>query len=212
VHEQLIQAIGLESELKLACPQNHSQIVDDSVYKAMPFAAAWNPLWLSHIRSAVKYPNSITHDRVETAIHIRRGDVRPCSRGGKTWYRYLPNSHFTSIIEKYVPKESHITIFSERKSFEPWSDFDFLAFNYSLDLQLSANIAEAWRNMIMSDILVLSNSAFSYVPAVLNRNAQVIYSPFWHSKLANWTSVSSDILKRTNKDRLQLCEKEMGMQ
>ena len=45
--------------------------------------------------------------------------------------------------------------------------------------------------MIHSDILILSKSSFSFVPAFYNKRC-VIYKPFWHKKLDHWLN-STDI-------------------
>lgn len=54
---------------------------------------------------------------------------------------------------------------------------------------------EPWNDfveMISSDILVMSKSSFSYLCALLNPNAIIIYTPFWHPPLKNWLVYRSD--------------------
>jgi hypothetical protein len=43
-----------------------------------------------------------------------------------------------------------------------------------------------------ADILVLSKSSFSYLAALLNPNALVIYPDFWHPPLSTWVSTKDE--------------------
>lgn len=38
-----------------------------------------------------------------------------------------------------------------------------------------------------ADIVVLSKSSFSFVPAILNMNATVFYTPYWQRRMSRWT-------------------------
>jgi len=189
-HRQLIQELGLFRELKFACPAfNNSQvspILQREVYYLQD-TAIWTPEWVDYIRSKVKYPprdNNVFH----MAVHIRRGDVNLCD--SELNFRYLPNAHYLQLIQDYMPNKKNVkvTIFSEPDdhALEPWTDFT--SKNYTL--QLGTDISSVWKSLMMADILIMSKSSFSLVPAMLNRHGTIVYTPFWHEPLQHWKIVS----------------------
>ena len=124
-----------------------------------------------------------------------------------------------------------IKIHSQRKSFEPWTDrVDYWMGQFEnnkdqsdkndvpsplvqVQVLLDAPLHEAWHDMMTADILVLSRSSFSYVPAILhpeeedgvsssprNHHHQVIYTPFWNDPLPGWTVVDEDLVQATQQD------------
>lgn len=120
----------------------------------------------------------------ECIIHIRRGDVNPERHPD----RYLSNSFYLRIIQGIKQKHGEnldITILSESNSFESWADFD------GLQIVLDAPIRQCWQMMMGAKILVLSKSAFSYLPAIFC-NGEVIYTDFWHAPLPHWSN-SNDL-------------------
>ena len=194
--EELLQAVGLQDVLVYACPEkgdSKAAILDRQVYVAEN-TRIFTSSYLKHLHARVKYPTTKNHTVV---IHIRRGDVTPCSYYAN---RYLPNSHYVQILKEYVPPELPVSIFSELDAFESFDDFA----NYSL--YLDTVLSDAWKAMITADYIVLSKSSFSMVPAILNRNATVIYTPFMQKGLPQWTAVSDDIMKNTKRRVLELIE------
>ena len=117
----------------------------------------------------------------KVSIHIRRGDVSFHSHT----HRYIPNSYFLGLVRNIIEiaPSSEVTIFSESKSSEPFDDFIKLGCKVLLDTDL----VDIWKEMITCDILFMSKSSFSYVPALYNKNF-VVYYPAWYDKLNNWTS------------------------
>lgn len=195
--QDLINTVGLQNILRFACPRDGvstESMLERSVY-AKDGTAWFSPSYLNFLRARVKYPPQQLDDKVDhVVVHIRRGDVSPCSYYAN---RYLPNSHFLAILKKYVPPGLPVTIFSESTSFESWDDFS----NYSV--RLDTDLREAWMAMLTAKFIVLSKSSFSMLPAILNnRNATVIYTPFMHHKLESWTTVSQKIMEKT-KSRLK---------
>jgi hypothetical protein len=71
------------------------------------------------------------------AVHIRRGDVDLCCLP----FRYLPNSHYLRLIEKYAAThaDARVVIFSESKSFEPLDVFS----NKGYELMFDGDVGEA---------------------------------------------------------------------
>ena len=202
---KLLKQIGLAKELPLVSKRarsckDESNIIQTSLYRNEQ--VFHNPRWLSSIHSTVQGNIHIRGKRYEhvTAVHIRRGDVDPCMKGAE-FYRYCPNQHYLEIIAKYVPKESHIQIYSEAQSYENFTDFAECC-----SMELDKDLGETWLGMMTADLLILSRSSFSYVPALLNvnPNVQVIYTPFWHTMLPNWTTVDSDILNNTKAESIRL--------
>jgi hypothetical protein len=64
--------------------------------------------------------------------------------------------------------------------------------------------------MMSAKYIILSKSSFSFVPAMLNPTAQVIYTPFMVNKLAHWHDVRPEIIKRTTRKLKELaaaCDK-----
>jgi hypothetical protein len=193
--EELIRAVGLQEILTYACPKKGGEglILGRKVYVSKN-THIFTPAYLKHLHARVKYPSTKNHSVV---VHVRRGDVSPCSFYAN---RYLPNSHYLQILKDYVPPDLPVTILSEAKSFETFDDFG----NYSL--HLDTDLVEAWKTMTTADYIVLSKSSFSMVPAILNRNATVIYTPFMQKKLPHWKVVSDEILEHSREGLLKLIE------
>lgn len=154
---------SLASLLKFACPpKNNSNsimnnsdagdnsynhvILKDSDYtngEYATFSASWRdyiqrqylrPWFLKKQqelrRQDINTTGNSKSDEIVVAVHIRRGDVYPCRRT----HRYLPNSHYQSILRRYVLNNTKIfgnnqkdkrpiliKIHSETASFEPWN-------------------------------------------------------------------------------------------
>jgi hypothetical protein len=195
VHMALLKKIGLLEELPLVdCQKIKTDITivpptmyrNDSLFR--------DSQWMKHIHSIVQEHQQsqplVRNHKHATAIHIRRGDVGPCFST-----RYQPNSHYLDIINKYISPESEITIYSESRSFESIAD----NFTDCCSLQLDKDLGDTWLGIMNADTVIMSKSSFSYVPALLNPKSgvQIIYTPFWHAKLHNWTTVSDEILNKT---------------
>jgi len=185
-NKQLFAAVGLEDELTYACPTNMSDIVRPGLY--LHSDRRWSPEWRAFIQTRVKYPKRNVSAGHQTAVHIRRGDAIPCPKDGSlNRYRYLPNSYYQAMIDMYVPPNSTVTIYSEEDSYEPWDDFK------QYNLRLSTSLTDTWRDMMMADTLILSRSAFSLIPALLNRHGTIWYIPFWWPKVDGWETVPENI-------------------
>ena len=189
-HTELVKELGLDHVLHfLSCPEEESHLMDQNQTYRQGGAVKWLTTdWLSYIRSQIniKYVNRKNGSIFEIAVHVRRGDVTPC----KYKDRYLPNSHYLALIDKYIArtphsKEPHVTIYSESKSFEPWSEMQARNFSFSVDTALS----EAWKGMISGDVLIMSKSSFSYVPPILNPHGTIVYTKFTHKPLSTWEIV-----------------------
>jgi hypothetical protein len=207
-HERLLVALGLDQVFLPfpQCPnaatgkkgQTNSFILKDTLLGTKN-TGTFTPEWIQDIQanaSAARPPVKAQYDIV---VHIRRGDVNPCSLGVD--YRYLPNSHYVAIIKELLKErpDANVTVFSESESFESWDPFQ------KYDLVLDADIAKVWNAMMSARVLVMSKSSFSLVPALLG-NASVIYTPFWNQPLPSWQVVSKDIQIETTEE-LRLLKK-----
>jgi len=119
--------------------------------------------------------------KVDIAIHIRRGDVNM----EKFPERYTSNSYYNKIIKflnlKYP--SYNIAIFSEGSK----EDFAELS-GKNLTFRLNKSIEETFHSLVSADILVTAKSSFSYSAAILNAN-QVYYLDFWHKPLNHWNVI-----------------------
>jgi hypothetical protein len=190
----LIKTIGMEDILRFACPKNgdKSLIWDRNIYFA-EMGTLFSPAYLSTLHAKIRYPEA----EHSVSLHVRRGDVSPC---GKFADRYLPNSHYIDIIQQYKLPEDDVAVFSESRAFESFDDFKSKGYAVKLDSPLS----QVWKSILTAEFVVLSKSSFSYIPAMLNPNATVIYTPFLHPSMEGWTTVASGILSRTKQRKSEL--------
>ena len=218
-HWRMIEALGLRHVLKFACPTTDPQlassssssiIIDRHLYTRFG-TRIWTPEWLQHIRSQQQpqqevvdqYDTSTTNIRGKRSVvaHIRRGDVDLCDP--QTSDRYLTNQHYLNLLAMYADNtKDAVTIFSEQKSTESWEDFRQHQSYYNL--QLDQPPVEAWKAMMQADVLILSKSSFSIVPALFNRHGVVVYTPFWVQPLPHWRVVDDDTDRAARRAALRL--------
>lgn len=173
----LIHGLGLEHVIPLACPPaNFPDIpVVDRIYYSRWNTAVFTReflQWVEHERQmagAVKRPEIeeatiaasvlTTHNQFvrtgtsdfqpkQIALHIRRGDVTPCSRDPDILQRYLTNKYYQSVLEHYVLRypsffnHSVVTIYSETETLEPWVDFlkKYNTNNEKISVQTTATV------------------------------------------------------------------------
>jgi hypothetical protein len=100
---------------------------------------------------------------------------------------------------------AQITMYSEKKSFQPMTEFSANKYTVKLDTDLTS----VWRDIMTADVVVLSCSAFSYVPALLNPKARVIYTDFHLQPLAGWEVIrtNSTFMKPAREEVEQLKKK-----
>jgi hypothetical protein len=201
-HERLIHAIGLEGVLHIACPpsirtKDDHVMLQGQIHRTKD-TALWTSDFLELLRASIDYPPK--QHAFTIAVHIRRGDVTPCrplplwaifSQSKNT--RYLPNSHYMELIDRYIETSQHpsphVIIYSESQSFETFDVFRDRGFEVVLD----GDVTDAWKGMISSDVLIMSRSGFSYVPAALTKGI-VVYTPFWHDPLPGWEIVDDKLM------------------
>ena len=112
-------------------------------------------------------------NRFNIAIHIRRGDVSENKNNSwdknKLKSRYTPNSVYVKCIKdlrkKYKNKNPTFHIFSEgeKKDFKELNSKDVI-------LHLNKDIIETFHAFVKADLLVKSNSTFSGIARIYNKN------------------------------------------
>jgi len=210
-HLQMIETLGLGHVLRFACPDDPNEtsttIVDRHLYTRFG-TRIWTAKWLEHIRAqqqqqdGTQSDQNSNHDKRRVVAHIRRGDVDLCDPETKD--RYLSNQHYLGLLALHSKKSDHVSIFSELKSTEGWEDFQNHDDDYNLQLDQPPTLA--WKEMMTADVLILSKSSFSIVPALFNRKGVVVYTPFWVQPLGHWTVVddATDRASQRAAIRLQL--------
>ena len=210
----LIRDLGMQKVLRYACPpkmsnSNHQQfakVVDRSTFRKFNHKFL-TPEWRQHVLQRMNYEKPKKSDSVfRIAVHVRRGDVTPCRYPD----RYSPNSLYLKLIEQYADQRPNqnltvqVTIFSESDSYEPFDIFR----HHNYTLKLDTDLAETWRALMNADVLILSKSRFSLVPALLN-DGTVVFNPLAYEKLPHWHDIDANLTVRSAKEtealRIEAC-------
>eukprot|EP01084_Bolivina_argentea_P231121 389837_1 len=162
---------------------------------------------------------NISHIQTEynfnIGIHIRRGDIM---RGERQKPRILSNFHYIKIM-KHILNQIKLNIIemNEKQNivFNIFSEYNFEKNNFSIlsEKYLATNdfaikyfieypVTETLHALITSDVLVMSKSGFSYLPALLSRSKYIYYTVFWHHPLNKWNVV----VYQNNSDQLKFDE------
>jgi hypothetical protein len=211
----VVQMLGLQDILPFACPKDRRRgIILNRFDYYQQDTRIWSREWVQHIQSVITYyPNTprpshtTTTTALQVAVHVRRGDVTPCSTHAS---RYLPNSYYLNVLDTYLPQNEtlyEVSIYSDGKTnnessfLERWEPF--VQRNYSLNLD--TNALDAWKAIISADIFIMSKSSMSLVAAMLNtnnlqnrnkkRSSTIIYTPFWHQPLEDWIVVQDNLVQ-----------------
>jgi hypothetical protein len=209
---KLLRLLGLQDELPILdeCPVNDSSAIlldDPFLYFGWKDMDIWTPEWFNHVqerrrktmddRRGHNYSASTTQEkdgRTTMVVHVRRGDVYPCDY---TLDRYLPNSHYLSLIEKYRTSDNQkIVVHSESRSWEPWSDFEDRI--PGVKLKLDADPLEAVGDILGADVFIMSKSGFSIVAALFSRASTIVYTQWWYHPRPGWVLVDSSLTMRSN--------------
>jgi hypothetical protein len=199
--ERLLHAIGLDEALPIECPKKNTIKLMNRQHYIQNDTMIFTRDYQSYLHGLVKYPET-TNSISEIAVHIRRGDIDPCRPRTRGYPRYLPNLHFLRLIHRYNPQnESRVQIFSESTSFESFDVFRERGYHVALD----GDIGDVWKGILTSDVVILSRSSFSLVPAVMSKGT-IVYTPFWHAPLPNWDIVDDALLNETHVEFRRLKE------
>jgi hypothetical protein len=130
----------------------------------------------------------------------------------------------TNNNHNHSPQKTKIIVHSQNRSTEPWDD-NFLRSlteaaaattttdggnadgngdgdgNVEVVLKLDVPVTEVWKDMMMeADMLVLSKSMFSYVPALFSQKAKtIVCQPFFHPCLPQWDQPSTQQIAKESR-------------
>lgn len=198
---------GVDSSLNIRKPNATALsplILNDDVYRWKLETGLFSFAWRESIQNAMMTeqldnPKPKNKRPYEIAVHVRRGDVSPCTYTR----RYLTNEHYLKLIDQYTPaprdrdnRPVHVTVYSESDSFE---SFDvFRERNYSIELD-TEDLALIWKALVTADLAILSRSYFSFVPAAVNPNTVVATEFFQFEPLQGWKRADDALVKETDK-------------
>jgi hypothetical protein len=170
----LLESIGLKKALPFECPNEHNgdksarmSMISRETYRKDD-TRTWTPDYVDYVKSLVSYPEKET-EQFTIAVHIRRSDVTPCRPENKGYQRYLPNLHYQLLIDKHMQPNARVIIFSQSESFEPFDDF----INKGYEVKLDGAVTDVWQTIATADVVILSRSSFSFVPAMVSKGIVV---------------------------------------
>ena len=126
-------------------------------------------------------------NKVNVAVHIRRGDVRS---NNQFWDRFTENSFVVNVISKILEicaslgEELSLCVYSEGEM-EDFKELERL--NPKIFLNLDP--FTTFHNLVSADVLVMSKSTFSYTAALLSKGI-VFYESHILKPLDSWIKVN----------------------
>tara|TARA_R110001599_G_scaffold223238_4_gene422428 strand:- start:206 stop:2104 length:1899 start_codon:yes stop_codon:yes gene_type:complete len=117
------------------------------------------------------------------ALHIRRGDVNII----KYPSRFISNQEYIELLKKIDLENSTIHVFSEGTE----RDFQDIAVAFpdvKVVMHINENIQLTFHHLVMSDVLILAKSSFSYCAGLINKNIKIanLITNWWHKPLRSW--------------------------
>ena len=196
-------------------PRKHMILSDHRIYHGDNHAVThdwWKNQLLARFVRPPRDRNSNDSDSFRIVLHVRRGDVTLCQTNHDIRKRYLSNQYYQQILRDILSQEQQehdkikIVIYSQQESMEVWNETEWMMdhvrstkISVSVDFRLddtSDNIVAIWNDMAVADVLILSKSSFSMVPAWLNEEGRIYYTPFWHPPLSHWMVVKNDYIEQ----------------
>ena len=206
-HEDLLDALGLKGALRFNCPrdfQSENSSVRRSVIPRDHYMAedtrVWTPEYVDYLRTLVTYPNK-KRSMYTIIVHMLRGNSSPCKEKSRGFHSYLPNLHYQTLIDKYMKPGARVVIYTSAKSFEDLNEFR----NRGYEVNVDTSLKETWKEFVTADVMIMSRSDFSMVPAMVAKGT-VVYTPFWHHSLRRWKRVSQTIMTKTDEETIRLQE------
>jgi hypothetical protein len=111
------------------------------------------------------------------------------------------------------PPPPRVLVFSESESFESLTVFSTLGYEVITDkTHPNSTTADVWTTITNANVVILSKSSFSLIPAVLNHRhhppppppnnnpATIWYTQFWHRPLPHWRTVEQKIRRRSKRE------------
>jgi hypothetical protein len=199
-HEELLTAIGLEDVIRFKCPRDFDKdgqirrsVIPRERYTSEDIRV-WTPEYVDYLRSKLKYPPK-QHKEYTIVVHMLRGDVSPCKPKREGFYRYLPNTHYQTLIDKHMKPGARVVIYTSPKSFEDLEEFRRKGYEVNVD----ADLKDTWKDFATADVFIMSRSDTSIVPAMVAKG-KVLYTPFWHHSLRRWKRVNNEVMHQTDEE------------
>lgn len=128
-------------------------------------------------------------DKVNVAVHIRRGDVN-----GNNQFRdkFTDNRYIYDVISRILELiasqglEPSFCVYSEGESTN-FKELDRLKPKYFLNI----NPFSTFHNLVCADVLLMSKSTFSYCAALISNGIE-LYESFRHKPQASWIKVKEN--------------------
>lgn len=132
-----------------------------------------------------------SRDALYVGVHVRRGDVVTAAD------RRVPNEYFLGMTRALAdaaltlslpPLRVHFFMDTVPPGGEAALALDDFARVAGATLHYGGGALETLRALARSDILVMSRSSFSFLPALLHDadRGAVVYHPMWHAPRADW--------------------------
>lgn len=142
----------------------------------------------------------LSTNKINIAIHIRRGDV---TKKSSTLFRFTDNLFVGKVLYRVLEIFKSLAIDYSVHLYSQGSLEDFNGISDSLslnDIHYHLNECEfsTFHNMVSADVLIMSKSTFSYVAAILSKGIK-LYEPFIHLHLSDWEKISSEASFSENK-------------
>jgi hypothetical protein len=230
--QSLVTWLGLQDVLHLDLPCPNYETPNETHYYEHVLRSTdlyrrrflyYKPNWFKVVKRQIHqhlqhtYPQEGTEPWSQAShrtvvVHIRRGDVMPCMLGWGRMRntRFTPNQHYLDVIDYYAKPGDVVKIYSESVSYEPWDVF----IERGYQLVLDGPLVDAWKAMMWdAHVLILSQSSFSYVPALFSRAKLIVYTPqFKSNPQPKWAIVPDVIMNKTmalRKEMLANCTFEL---
>ena len=172
----------------------------------------------SNARSVYPIPLIFDPQKVNVAVHIRRGDLLPGRQFSDLSSRMLPDAWYQEVlnaIPSNLSKTIAIHIFSEGKdgkyfsengTFFSWETY-FQDARHEIIEHIDSSFIETFHHLLNADILIGSKSGMSHLAGMLSK-ATKIMPKMWHSyrgatQLLEVSDIKSELKPEEIKSHLQ---------
>ena len=149
-----------------------------------------------HARQLAPMASYFTADRLNVALHIRRGDVAKMrAENDSNWReRWVEVDYFVNVARGIiqalpaVPIAFHVYSQGNTPELDPLRALPNVHFHLDEDARIS------FHHMSIADILVCSPSSFSFKAGMISRGVKLMKYPWWHDVPDNdeWIRCSAD--------------------